>query len=385
MIDAVSVPLENFIHRGKAVFVQERHPQTGVPFPMMVIEIVTKLVQADGQTEIDSKKAFFLLMSMLHNCKGMIDQFLPSIVQLTLSRLTPSPSSPVIHTNRLKATLLMVVASSFNYNPLLTLQILEHAATGQLPGIAANCTAVVFQVWFELLAPVLQEAAEQPDEDDTQTAFTPFESMLSKKLAILGLTALLHVPFEHLPGCVKENLSQMVNVILMLVERLHEQQQNNENEEEDDGEDAEIEDVELDPEMQEIDDEDGDVDNEEDLAYVENLRTLRNREYADLEDMYDDEEDEDQIFTSEIDDVDEVIWLSDTLNMVMSHPAGSGSDFSFDLRIVANFIKKKNYCCEPGTRDIVCTIPPQKVQDLIQMANQRRVQKAEKQAQGQKK
>jgi hypothetical protein len=327
MIDATSVPLENFIHRGKAVFVQERHPQTGVPFPMMVIEMVTKLVQADGQTEIDSKKAFFLLMSMLHNCKGMIDPFLPSIVQLTLSRLTPSPLSPVIHTDRLKATLLMVMASAFNYNPLLTLQIMEHAATGQSADIVDNCTAVVFKVWFEMLTPVLQEAAEQPEEDDTEGAFTPFESMLSKKLAILGLTALLHVPFEQLPGCVKENLSQMTNAILLLVERLHEQKQNTENDEEDDGEDADIEDVELDPEMQEFDDEDGEVDNEEDLAYVENLRKLQNQKYADLENMYDDEEDEDQIFTSEIDDVDEVIWLSDTLNMVMSHPAGSGSDF----------------------------------------------------------
>jgi hypothetical protein len=56
------------------------------------------------------------------------------------------------------------------------------------------------------------------------------------------------------------------------VERLHDQQQNNEIEEEDAGEDADIEDVELDPEMQQFDDEDEDVDNEEDLASVENLR-----------------------------------------------------------------------------------------------------------------
>ncbi len=56
------------------------------------------------------------------------------------------------------------------------------------------------------------------------------------------------------------------------MERLHDQQQNNEIEEEDAGEDADIEDVELDPEMQQFDDEDEDVDNEEDLASVENLR-----------------------------------------------------------------------------------------------------------------
>jgi hypothetical protein len=329
---------------------------------MMVIEMVTKLVQADGQTEIDSKKAFFLLMSMLHNCKGMIDPFLPSIVQLTLSRLTPSPSSPVIHTDRLKSTLLMVVASAFNYNPLLTLQIMEHAATGQLPVIAANCTAVVFKVWFEMLTPVLQVTAAQPEgADDDETACTPFESMLSKKLAVLGLTALLHVAFETLPGCVKENLSQMLNVILVLVERLHEQQQKNDNEEEDDGEDADIEDVELDPEMQEFDDEDGEVDNEEDLAYVENLRKLQNKEYADLEGLYDDEEDEDQIFTSEIDDVDEVIWLSDTLNMVMSHPAGSGSDFSFDLRVVANFKNRLQTFKSLFQNKIVCNVANQEL------------------------
>jgi hypothetical protein len=143
----------------------------------------------------------------------------------------------------------------------------------------------------------------------------------------------------------------------VLVERLHEQQQNNEIEEEDDGKDADIEDVELDPEMQQFDDEDEDVDSEENLANVENLRRPQKKEYVDLEDQYDDEKDENQIFTSEIDNVDEMIWLSDTLDRVMSQPAGT------------------------GTCDIVCTIHnPSSVQNLIQMAHQRRVRKAEKQA-----
>ncbi len=61
-----------------------------------------------------------------------------------------------------------------------------------------------------------------------------------------------------------------------------------------------------------VDDEDEDVDNEEDLASVEHLRRPQKHEYVDLEDQYDDEEDEDQIFTSEIDNADEMIWLSDT-------------------------------------------------------------------------
>jgi hypothetical protein len=132
-----------------------------------------------GKQKIDSKKAFFLLMSMLHNCKGMIDPFLPSIVRLTLSRLTPSPSSLVIHTDRLNSAPLMVVASAFNDNPLLTLQVREHAATGQVPCIAAHCTAVIFKVWFGMLTPVLQVEAAQPETTDEETAFTPFESMLS--------------------------------------------------------------------------------------------------------------------------------------------------------------------------------------------------------------
>jgi hypothetical protein len=68
----------------------------------------------------------------------------------------------------------MVAASAFNYNPLFTLQIRGHAATGQVP-----CTAVVFKVWFEMLTPVLQVAAAQPDTTDEETAFTPFLSMLS--------------------------------------------------------------------------------------------------------------------------------------------------------------------------------------------------------------
>jgi hypothetical protein len=327
MIDAVSIPLENFIHRGKAVFVQGRHPQNGTPFPEMVIGMVTKLVQADGQTEIDSKKAFFLLMSMLHNCKGMIDQFVPSIIQLALTRLTPSETSPVIHTDRLKATLLMVLASAFNYNPILTLQVMEHAATGQIKEIAPNCTALVFKVWFEMLTPTLQKDPHAAQDDDASGESLAFDSMLSKKLTILGLTALLHVPFGQLPGCVKENMSNMFSANLILIEILRVQQLAAQNEEVDDDDDAEIEDVELDPEMTEFDDEDGEVDNEEDMAYLENLKKLRNRQYDDMAfDTYDDEEDEDQIFTSEIDEVDEVIYLSDTLNMVMSQPEGSGEN-----------------------------------------------------------
>jgi len=357
MIDAVSIPLENFIHRGKHVFVQGAHPQSGVPFPQMVIEMVTKLVQADGQTEIDSKKAFFLLMSMVHNCKGMIDQFMPLVIQLSLSRLVPCEKSPVIHTARLKATLLMVLASAFNYNPVLTLQVMEHAATGQVPGIAPNCTALVFKEWFDMLTPALQA----PTQENASDEFVPFESMLSKKLTILGLTALLHVPFGQLPACVKDNLSQMFSANLILIERLRAQQLERENEEVDvdDVDEQNIEDVHLDPEMAEMD-EDGDVDNEEDLAYLENLKKLRSRQYDELAmDLYDDEEDEDQIFTSEIDHVDEVIYLSDTLNLVMSQPEGS------------------------GTRDILYALPQesrQKVQDMIQLGNQRRMENAEKQA-----
>ncbi len=46
------------------------------------------------------------------------------------------------------------------------MQIMEHAAAGQLPCIAANCTAVVFEVGFEMLTPVLQAAAAQPEDTD---------------------------------------------------------------------------------------------------------------------------------------------------------------------------------------------------------------------------
>ncbi len=67
------------------------------------------------------------------------------------------------------------------------MQIMEHAATGQLPCIVANCTAVVFEVGFEMLTPVLQAAAAAQPEDTDETAFTPFESMSIKKMAILGV------------------------------------------------------------------------------------------------------------------------------------------------------------------------------------------------------
>jgi len=291
----------------------------------------------------------------------MIDPFVPSIIQLALTRLTPSDASPVIHTDRLKATLLMVLASAFNYNPILTLQVMEHAATGQIPAVAPNCTALVFKVWFEMLTPALQAPPSQ--EDDAGEDFRAFDSMLSKKLTILGLTALLHVPFGQLPNCVKENMSNMFSANLILIEVLRAQQLAAQNEEIDDDDDAEIEDVDLDPEMTEFDDEDGEVDNEDDLAYLENLKKLRNRQYDDMAfDTYDDEEDEDQIFTSEIDEVDEVIYLSDTLNMVMSQPEGS------------------------GTRDILYALPGQsrqKVQEMIQLGNQRKMEKAEKLAQEQ--
>jgi hypothetical protein len=255
----------------------------------------------------------------------------------------------------------MVLASAFNYNPVLTLQVMEHAATGQIKEIAPNCTALVFKVWFEMLTPTLQKDPHAAQDDDASGESLAFDSMLSKKLTILGLTALLHVPFGQLPGCVKENMSNMFSANLILIEILRVQQLAAQNEEVDDDDDAEIEDVELDPEMTEFDDEDGEVDNEEDMAYLENLKKLRNRQYDDMAfDTYDDEEDEDQIFTSEIDEVDEVIYLSDTLNMVMSQPEGS------------------------GTRDILYALPGQsrqKVQEMIQLGNQRRMEKAEKQAQ----
>lgn len=73
-----------------------------------------------NQTEESEGTAAKLLEIIILQCKGKIDECIPSFVELALSRLTRE-----VKTSELRTMCLQVVIAALYYNPQLLLQILE--------------------------------------------------------------------------------------------------------------------------------------------------------------------------------------------------------------------------------------------------------------------
>jgi len=180
-LNIVIGPIDNFIGKAPEKFVQGT---TTLPDGRIVrfIDIVfmivaTTLSAEDKATESDIRFALSLFMSVLHNCKGLVDSFLVPINDLCLSKLGRVIQSDIPLT---RISIFQVIASALYYNPELELNDLERRGV----------THEVFMQWMK-------------DLDH-------MDQWLPRKLTVLGLTSILQIPVMSLPQTISHGIPQLI-------------------------------------------------------------------------------------------------------------------------------------------------------------------------------
>ena len=278
-------PLNNFIAKDTQYFLAGKGdvPDVGqMAYIDMIFSMVSKAVQEDRTSESEARKSLFLYMSVLHNCTGHVDSYLPTINDVSLGKLGQQVNSDLPLTRH---TIFQVLASALYYNPQLELAELEKR----------GATQDVFSQWIK----------DMPEMD----------KWLSKKLTVLGMSSILRIPAATLPQSIVPLLPNIITTIVKVTQDMKEDAEKGNTE--DDNRAIEAEDEDGDEDWEGFD-ESEDVTNVHDEAYVTALSKLSAT--GDIsqfllggdgwDDDFDDDEDD---YHSPIDDINEMQFMTDVL------------------------------------------------------------------------
>lgn len=265
------------------------------PKHVEIVIAMAKTMLTDDPGEDPQTYACKLLEVMLLECKGRIDQYIPSVLEGPLARLTKNIMDP-----DLRYALVLVVVAALYSNSNLVMELLEKTS---FPSANEAITAQFFTSWLR----------------DCQN----FEGIHDRKMSVLGLCTVLQSPIK--PPAVLNNAPHIIPMIIHQLELLVEayKKEAEEDNEDDDDDDSKTEEGEVEEEEeQEQEEEDGELDDEEDDKKQRNpLLKLVNKMAEE-----DDDEDDDPLCLSQtileidyqtnIDDkdlVDEFCVFKDTL------------------------------------------------------------------------
>ncbi|KAF7807445.1 importin beta-like SAD2 [Senna tora] len=269
----ILVPLDNYISRGTAHFLTCKEPDYQQSLWNMMSSIMTDKNMEDSDIEPAPK----LIEVVFQNCRGQVDHWVEPYLRITVERLRRTEKS------YLKCLLMQVIADALYYNAALTLSVLQKL------GVASE----IFSLW----------------EHD-------------KKVCCLGLTSLLALPADQLPG---EALGRVFRATLDLLVAYKDQvaEAAKEEEAEDDDEmdgfqtDDEDEDGNGSDKEMGVDAEDGDeADSEKLRKLAEQARSFRPNDEDD--DDSDDDYSDDEELQSPIDEVDPFVFFVDTIKVLQS-------------------------------------------------------------------
>ena len=287
--------LQSYISKSRQIFLTgtAQLPEGPVPYVELIISMVSKTLTNERASEMECRYALSLFMSILHNCIGKVDSYLPFFNELALGKLGQQISSQQALT---RISVYQVLGSALYYNPQLELVELERrGVTGQ-----------VFSKW-------LQDIEHM-------------EKWLPKKMTVLGITSIFKLPTQALPHSIVGILPQLLHTAVRLASAMKDESAKKPAEEgrleDDDVDDGDDEDAGL-AEEDDVGDldhgfgEDEDVKNEADEAYRKAL--LGSSGWDDdmakflMGDWDEDAEDVDEEYESPLDIIDEVIFVNDTL------------------------------------------------------------------------
>ncbi|ORX79697.1 ARM repeat-containing protein [Basidiobolus meristosporus CBS 931.73] len=276
--------LDNFISYGKEVFMSNPDAQH------KVFDIIDTVMKSDRVGENDRVCACKLAESLLLNCRGGVDAFIPPLLGLACTYLF---NENAIQTSALLVHCLEVVVNCIYYNPALTLRTLEEQ----------GLTTRFFTLWFQNLE--------------------KFSRVHDKKLTIVALCALIELPNDQIPASLQPVWSQLMEGVLNVFRSLPKAIENRKRMEKLYGEGMDDEDdmfARMDGDLEDFDDEleiedeceDGDVVGE-DKEYLDYLSQQAAAHLPD-DDFEDEEElEEEVLFESPLDSVDVYISFQDTI------------------------------------------------------------------------
>ncbi|KAI9194333.1 hypothetical protein LWI28_005153 [Acer negundo] len=286
----ILVPLDNYISRGTVHFLACKEPD----YQQSLWTMISSIMADKNLEDADIEPAPKLIEVVFQNCKGQVDQWVEPYLRITVDRLhrTEKPY--------LKCLLMQVIADALFYNSSLTLSILHKL------GVATE----VFNLWFQMLQQVKKSGVR-----------VNFKREHDKKVCCLGLTALLPLPSDQLPG---EALGRVFKATLDLLvaykDQVAESAKEEEAEDDDDMDGFQTDDEDdgdgSDKEMG-VDAEDGDEANSIRLQKLAaQARSFRPNDEDD--DDSDDDYSDDEELQSPIDEVDPFIFFVDAVKVMQA-------------------------------------------------------------------
>lgn len=280
--------LQSYISKAPAVFLAGRADvlEGNVPYIDLVSGMVAKTVSNDRASESECRYALSLFMCILHNCPGQVDAYIPFMNEVALGKLGQQINAEVPMT---RISVYQVLGSALYYHPQLELIELEKRGV----------TQQVFSKWMS--------DAERMDR------------WLPQKLTVLGFTSILNLSMGTMPPSVTALIPQLIHTAVKLSLKLKEDAEK--------GETGANDGIDEEAEEEEIGDvdhgftEDEDVKNEVDEAYRKALQGVSEgvsgwddmAKFLIGRDWDEDMEDVDEDYTSPLDQIDELIFLSDSM------------------------------------------------------------------------
>lgn len=165
----ILVPLNNYISRGTAHFLTCKEPD----YQQSLWSMISSFMADKNMEDNDIEPAPKLIEIVFLNCRGRVDHWVEPYLRITVERLHRTKKS------YLKCLLMQVIADALYYNATLTLSILQKL------GVASE----IFNLWFHMLKEVKKSGV-----------LANFKREHDKKVCCIGLTSLLALPADQLPG-----------------------------------------------------------------------------------------------------------------------------------------------------------------------------------------
>lgn len=288
----ILVPLDNYISRSTAHFLTCKDPN----YQQSLWDMISTIMPDRNMEDSDIEPAPKLIEVVFQNCRGQVDQWVEPYLRITVERLRRAEKP------YLKCLLIQVIADALYYNAALTLSILHKL------GVATE----IFGLWFQMLQQVKKSGVR-----------ANFKREHDKKVCCLGLTSLLALPADQLPG---EALGRIFRATLDLLVAYKDQVAEAAKEEE-----AEDDDDDMDGFQTDDEDEDGDGSDKEmgfDAEDGDEADSIRLQKLAaqakDLRPNDEDDDDSDNDYSddeelqSPIDEVDPFIFFVDTVKAMQA-------------------------------------------------------------------
>ncbi|KAJ7957326.1 importin beta-like SAD2 [Quillaja saponaria] len=165
----ILVPLDNYISRGAVHFLTCKQPD----YQQSLWNMISSIMADKNMEDNDIEPAPKLIEVVFQNCRGQVDHWVEPYIRITVERLQRSEKA------YLRCLLMQVIADALYYNAALTLSILQKL------GVATE----IFNLWFQMLQQVKKSGMR-----------ANFKREHDKKVCCLGLTSLLALPADQLPG-----------------------------------------------------------------------------------------------------------------------------------------------------------------------------------------